>query len=325
MTPFRERNPVVIGAVALAIIGLLVYAAFNVSSLPFIGNGPVYHADFADASGLAPSDAVRIAGVPVGKVTGIGLQGDHAVVDFTVDPGTSLGVDSSASIQLETIVGTRYLELDPAGPGQLKVGATIPESRTTTLFSVEAAFGGLSQHIQAINTAQLAKEFNVIAGDFRNSPADVRAAVSGLTRLSQTISTRNTALHELLVAAQGVTGVLASRDAQLTVLINDGDLVLKVLEQRDAIIHQLLLNTSAMATQLTGLVQDDEATLAPALANLEGVVKLLASDHATLTRTVSLLGPFIRDFTNVLGNGRWFDTYVYGLIPPNGGLPPGVG
>jgi phospholipid/cholesterol/gamma-HCH transport system substrate-binding protein len=38
-TPFRERNPVVVGAVSLAVIFAFVLAAFRAEDLPLIGGG----------------------------------------------------------------------------------------------------------------------------------------------------------------------------------------------------------------------------------------------------------------------------------------------
>ena len=51
--PFRDRNPVIIGAVSLAVIAALVFLAFNAQSLPLIGGGTVYKAQFSEAAGLA--------------------------------------------------------------------------------------------------------------------------------------------------------------------------------------------------------------------------------------------------------------------------------
>ena len=66
--PFRDRNPVTIGAISLSVIAVLVFLAFNAQSLPIIGGGTVYKAHFSEAAGLKPDDPVRVAGVKVGKV-----------------------------------------------------------------------------------------------------------------------------------------------------------------------------------------------------------------------------------------------------------------
>ena len=68
MKPFRERNPVIIGAISLAVIAVMILGAFRAQDLPVIGGGDTYTAAFAEAGGLKANDPVRIAGVRVGSV-----------------------------------------------------------------------------------------------------------------------------------------------------------------------------------------------------------------------------------------------------------------
>ena len=73
MTPFRERNPVIIGLVSMSVLAVLLVAAFRAQDLPVIGGGDTYYAEFAEAGGLQSDDEVRIAGVRVGQVKSIEL------------------------------------------------------------------------------------------------------------------------------------------------------------------------------------------------------------------------------------------------------------
>jgi len=93
--------------------------AFNVQKLPLIGGGTTFHAAFAEAGGLRSGDPVRIAGVTVGKVTGVDLENAHVMVTFTVRGDSRLGRDTKAAVKLQTLLGKKYLELTPTGPGQL--------------------------------------------------------------------------------------------------------------------------------------------------------------------------------------------------------------
>ena len=92
-TPFRERNPVVVGAISLVVVVGLVLLAFNAEKLPVIGGGTTYYADFSEAGGLKANDEVRIAGVRVGKVDSVSLDGDHVKVGFRIDSGAAFGTD----------------------------------------------------------------------------------------------------------------------------------------------------------------------------------------------------------------------------------------
>ena len=313
---FSSRNPLPIGAIGLVFILVLLYAAFNAANLPLIGGGTEYSAYFTESANLKSDDDVRIAGVEVGKVQDVTLDADKGLVKatFTVKDGF-VGDQSIVSIKLKTLLGAKYIDIDSIGQGKQSPGKTIPVSRTKSPLDVYPAFTELTNTIDKLNTDQLAESFRTLAQDFSGTPKYVKSAVTGLSRLSQTIASRNTQLGELLTAARSVTGVLADRDQDLTQLLRDGNLLLQELNDRRDAIHTLLLNTQVLATQLRGLVADNQKTLKPMLDNLDNVLTLLNNNQETLDRGISLLGPFYRVFNNVAGNGRWFDNYIQDLSP----------
>ncbi|MBO0870998.1 MAG: ABC transporter substrate-binding protein, partial [Micromonosporaceae bacterium] len=69
---------------------------------------------------------------------------------------------------------------------------------------------------------------------------------------------------------------------------------------------------------------DNTAQLAPTLAALDKVTDVLQRNQANLSRALALAGPYYRLVGNTIGNGRWFDTYLCGLVP-NSYLAPGAG
>jgi phospholipid/cholesterol/gamma-HCH transport system substrate-binding protein len=321
MTPWHKRNPKLTGAVGLFLLAALVFAAFHVEDLPLIGGGTGYAAAFRDASGLAAGNEVRVAGVKVGKVTAVRLARDDGKtfvrVEFRVDDESiRLGTDTMATIRIKTVLGQKYLALTPTGSGRLRPGTQIPLSRTASPFDVMQAVNGLAGTLQQIDTQQLAQAFGVLSQTFADTPASTKQSLSGLAALSQSIAERDGQLRDLLTHAHGVTAVLAARDDEFQKLVSDGDLLLReVIARRDAI-HDLLVSSSQLATQLSGLVADNRTRLGPALAQLHGVVTTLQRDRDNLEKTIASMAPFIDAFTNVLGNGRWFDSYVAGLLQP---------
>jgi phospholipid/cholesterol/gamma-HCH transport system substrate-binding protein len=316
MSGFRERNPVIIGGVGLGVIAAMLLLAFNIESLPLF-SGQKQAAALSEAGGLKAGDDVRIAGVKVGKVTGVDLEGRHVKVDFRVDKSTELGDRTGARVRIKTILGQKFLALDPAGKGRLS--AEIPMSRTTPAYDVVQAFSDLAVNTGRTDTDQLATALDTVADTFRDSPEEVRAAVDGLGRLSRTIASRDTQLRTLLDHANGVTGVLSERNAEIVSLLQDGDLLLQELHKRREAIHTLLVNTSTLAAQLTGLVRENSKAIRPALLHLKNVLAVLEANQANLDKGIELLAPFVRVFANTTGTGRWFDTYIQNLVPVPGG------
>jgi phospholipid/cholesterol/gamma-HCH transport system substrate-binding protein len=331
MKPFRERNPVVIGVAGLTVLALLTIAAFRIDDLPLIGGGEKYTAAFSEAGGLRPGDEVRIAGVKAGKVDGVELDGDRVVVSFRIRGGPEFGERTGAAIRVKTILGAKYLALEPAGPGRLPPGSEIPLSRTTPAYDVVEAFSDLTTTTEEIDTDQLSASLDVISETFQDSPEEVRESIEGLSALSRTVAERDAELRELLSAAHGVSGVLADRSGEFTTMVKDGDKLFREITRRREVISALLTSSVEMSVQLTGLVNDNRAALGPALERLNAVVRMLERNQESLTRSVRLLAPYARVFTNTLGNGPWFDSYVENIVAvgaaPSGGpdvrIPPG--
>lgn len=322
----RERNPVLVGAIGLTVIAALVLAAFRIDDLPLVGGGTHYQAAFRDASGLLVDNEVRVAGVKVGKVTDVELvpaAKPYVRVSFRIDNEVRLGRETSASIRIKTVLGQKFLALEPTGPGQLTEGAQIPLSRTASPFDVLAALTGLAETVDQIDVDQLAKAFQVLADTFEHTPPHVQASLTGLSRLSRTIASRDAELRQLLSRARGVTQVLAQRSQDFKRLVSDGNLLLAEVKRRKAAIHNLLVATSDLSTQLAGLVSDNKDQLEPALRQLRGVVTILQRNRTNLEQTIKTMAPFVQAFSNVLGNGRWFDSYIDGLLQPYlPGAPP---
>lgn len=319
--PFREMNPVPIGVIGIAVICCLLVAAFNIESVPIIGGGKTFRAAFTEAGGLKVDDDVRIAGVRVGKVEDVSLAGKRVRVDFRVeDDDTWVGDRSGAAIKIRTLLGEKYLALVPKGTKPMAEDAEIPTSRTLAPYDVVEAFSGLTETVQRIDSRKLAEAFDTVSTTFADSPDEVKASLRGLTRLSRTVSSRDAKLKELLASSRGVTKVLSDRNEDFTKLLRDGEKLFKEVRARRVVIHQLLVNSVVLSTQLTKLVEENRAQIKPALKYLARVVAVLQKNQNNLDKSITSLATFVNLFGNVVGTGRWFDAYIQNLVP----LPPSV-
>jgi phospholipid/cholesterol/gamma-HCH transport system substrate-binding protein len=330
MKPFRKRNPLPIGAASIVILLLLTFASLNIKDLPLIGQGATYTARFSEAAGVLPDDDVRVAGIRVGTVTDLTLEGNDVLISFKA-PDAWIGDRTAASIEIKTVLGQKYIQLEPAGDRPLDPDQYIPRERTRAPFDVIQAFSQLTTTVEDINTDRLAESLGVLSETLDGAAGPIRGALDGLSRLSRTISSRDQELARLLANTRTTTQVLADRDAEVERLINDGNLLLSELRARKAAIDNLLNGTVALSEQLRGLVADNEATLRPTLEQLNGVLTTLEANSANLENGIRLFAPFARVFGNVVGNGRWFDAYICNLDPPidapcvpggGAGLPP---
>ncbi|GEP38683.1 ABC transporter substrate-binding protein [Nocardioides psychrotolerans] len=318
MKPFRERNPVIIGAASITVLVLLLIAAFRAQDLPLIGGGDTYYAAFSEAGGLKANDEVRIAGVRVGKVEDVEIEDGHVRVTFRVKTDSEFGELTQAAIKIKTLLGAMFISLEPAGEGQLEDGSEIPLERTSSPFDVVDAFSGLAETSAEIDTDQLAKSMTTLADLTRNTPEEFRSALDGVSALSRTIASRDDQINSLLTNLDRVSTVLDDRDQDIIALMEDGDVLFRALVARRDSVHDLLVSTTKISRELTLLVEQTRSDLKPALLKLEEVVDVLNKNEDNLDNSLRLMAPFYRVFANTLGNGPWFDTYIQN-IPPVGG------
>jgi phospholipid/cholesterol/gamma-HCH transport system substrate-binding protein len=315
MKPFRERNPVVVGAISLVVLAVTLVAALRADDLPIIGGGDTYHAMFTEAGGLKVNDEVRIAGVRVGKVDEVELAGDEVRVSFKVDDAAAFGGDTRAAIKVKTILGSMFLALEPAGGGRLDEGATIPAARTSSPFDVVEAFEGLASTSAQIDTDQLAESLTTLADLTRNTPEEFRGALDGLSRLSSNVAAKDEQLNTLLVNLERVSTVLDERDQDIVKLMEDSDVLFRALVARREAVHDLLVSSTTLSQELTRLIDQSREDLKPALAHLENVVAVLNKNEDNLDSSLRLMAPFYRVFANTLGTGPWFDTWISNFPP----------
>ena len=308
---FLERNPVTIGVAGVVVTAVVAAAALFTDDVS-LASTP-YTAYFSEAAGLRASDEVAIAGVKVGQVTAVALADDQVRVDFRVRDAW-IGDRTTASIEIKTLLGQKYLELDPLGARPQDPNQPIPRQRTTAPYDVVAAFDGLASTVGQIDTGQLAKSFEVLSDTFRDAPAEIKATVDGLTGLSRTISSRDDQLRQLLAGTRQISQTLAGRDDQFSQLLKDGTLLLTEVQQRRDAISALLKGSQELAGQLSGLVSDNSAQLGPTLTQLDQVSTVLQRNQDNLDKGLKLLGPYYRLLDNAMGNGRWIDSYLCGLV-----------
>ena len=207
-TPFRERNPVVIGAISMAVIAALMTLAFKAGDLPIIGGGDTYYAAFKEAGGLKANDEVRIAGVRVGKVRGIELAGDHVRVEFQVDEGAEFGPETGAADPGQDdprrdVPRPRARGVGPDGGGRRDPGRADASRRTTW----SQVFEGLAERSERIDTDQLAQSLDTMAALTKNTPEEFQAALQGRLRaVGQPRRARRGAQHPARQPREGVGG-----------------------------------------------------------------------------------------------------------------------
>ena len=311
------RNARTIGIVTILCCALLLTVSFRLSTLQdlFSGGGRTLHAQFTDAAGISPGDPVRIAGITVGTVDAVHVQRDHALVDISVDTDVPLGDRTTATLNLDTLLGQSSLVLRPGGEGELADGTTIPLDRTTTPFGVTDALLKAGKELAPIDTEQLTHAIRTVSAAIDPAAPEVRTAATGLSALSRVVTRRESDVRALFRQTSQIAGTLADRSRDISTLLDNSDLIFSTLATRERMIRALVRSTGDLAGTIDAVIRENRGHLTPALRDLHSVLGVLRDNQDDLDESLRLLAPYLRYFVNLTGNGRWFDGTFAGLVP----------
>ena len=187
--------------------------------------------------------------------------------------------------------------------------------RTQSPYDIVNAFEDLAGTAEQIDTDQLGAALTTMADLTRNTPESFQAALDGMSALSRNIAAKDERINTLLQNLDRVTKVLDERDTDIVALMRDADLLFRALLQRRTQVHDLLVSTTELSQELSKLIRQSRADLAPALEKSERVLAVLTKNEDNLDTSLRLMAPFYRVFANVLGTGPWFDSYVQNMPP----------
>lgn len=297
----REWSALRVGVVALVALAVVVGATVAVNSMHLTED--TYHAEFAQAAGIGPGDPVTDAGIAVGTVTGVRLDGDHVEVTLKIKHNVALGDQTHAAIKLTTLLGSRYLELRPRGSGGLP-GRVIPLSQTEVPYDLETALQDVTTTFGQIDADQIAQSMTTLSTQLRGTPALVPEVVRNIQTLSSVIATRRAQIGSLLTSTAQVTTVIRNQQSDLAALIGQGRTVLDDLISRQQAITRMLNATTTLVQELQPIAVQDEPEIQQLITNLNSMIGMITNRDALLRSILQVLPLPWRLFANATGTGE---------------------
>ncbi|MFT4262429.1 MAG: MlaD family protein [Nocardioides sp.] len=289
--------------------GILILTIGNLS----FGGSESYKAVFAEATGMAKGDDVRIAGVKVGTVKDIRITDrTHALVTFTVTDDQHLATATRATIRYRNIVGQRYLALtDTLESGsRLKPGQTIPISQTQPSLDLSTLFNGFKPLFQALSPDEINKLSYEIVQVFQGEGGTLESLLTHTASVTQTLSSRDAVIDSLIDNLNQVLDHLADRDTQLSDLITTfRTFVGGLAEDKDAILGSLD-QISEVSTQTADLLKGLSDPLPEDVKQLRKVATNINANSAELDRMLQVLPIKLNNIGNVGSYGSWFNFYL---------------
>jgi phospholipid/cholesterol/gamma-HCH transport system substrate-binding protein len=315
MLKYRGPHLIRAGFIGAVLIVLVIAVGLKPHQLLSLGTSVHYQAVFADAGGLSVGNDVTRSGIKIGSVSDVSLNRGKALVTLTVEGKYEFGSDTTAHIRTGSLLGQRIVTLESAGNRAMRPNEIIPLARTSTPYSLTEAVSDLTVNTAATDTQTLNQSLDTLSATIDQIAPQLGPTFDGLTRLSRTLNNRNDSLRDLLKSAADVTRVLSDRSERVNTLILNANDLIAVLNQRRQAIVNLLANTSAVARQLSGLVSDNRAKLAPTLDKLNAVTAMLEKNRDNIGKALPGLAKYELTQGEAVSGGFYYTAYTPNFAP----------
>ncbi len=305
----RVRN----GLMGIIILILVIGVGQSFASVPMLFAKPTYYAQFSDTGGINTGDNVRIAGVDVGKVRSMSIDGDRVVIGYSLD-GTQIGTDSRAAIRTDTILGRRNIEIEPRGSEALRANGILPLGQTTTPYQIYDAFFDVTKAASGWDTQTVKRSLNVLSETIDQTYPHLSAALDGVARFSDTIGKRDDQIKQLLANANKIAGILGNRSQQINQLLVNAQSLLGAINERNYAVSMLLERVGQFSAQVEGFI-DDNPNLNRVLEQLRTVSDVLKERRFDLMDTLSTVASFVASLGEAVSSGPYFKVLLVNLLP----------
>lgn len=293
------RTAVKFGLFVAVCLMLTVYLASTIGNTTFgglFGRGPDTYtlaATFDDVTGLLVDDNVKVAGVPVGKVTAVEVSEGKAKVRMEIDADRPLPSDSAAAVRWRNLIGQRYVYLFPGdAPTSFEDGDVVTE--TTDVIDLGELFNRLGPVVATIDEGQVNEFLQTVTSALEGNEADVSQALDDLAVVAKGLGARDEAIGSLIENLEVVSRTIADRDAQIETMLDNLGALAGTFSDNTALLDSAIVEMGAFNRDLSGLLETNRGELDRIVGNLDD----------TLNTVERQLGPVQVALDRLDENGR---------------------
>lgn len=256
-------------------VGFTAYLAFTIGNIQLSSLGPfddsyTLTATFDDVTGLLKDDNVKVAGVRVGKVTGVRIEKGKAVVRFAVRDGIKLPTDTEAAVRWRNLLGQRYVYLYP-GSGSTVLGDGDRVQRTRSVIDLGELFNRLGPIVQAIDPAQVNTFLDAVTGALDGNQAKLSRALDDLAAVASGLATRDEAIGRMIENLNTVAGTITSRDQQIRVVLDNLVELTQAFSENTGVLDRAVTDLSDFSDNLAFLLSRNRTQIEGILNGLRVV------------------------------------------------------
>lgn len=306
--------------VKVALAKLVVFTLFSVVVLVTMwntlsnstsGDTTEVTAMFSDASGLRTGDSVRIAGVKVGRVESVELNGVNARVTMAIDDEHPVMSDTRFLIRYENLLGRRYVSLRPGDGGDDRVvqDGVVPLSRTEPAFDISVLVNGFQPVFDLLSKDDINELAETLVKVLQGEGATVEDLLVHASRVTTNVAAHDEAIGEVITNLSAVLEHLEANDGEFADLVGQVSRMIAGLTKNSDVITTTIADVDAMTTAVNDLLTEFRPQIRTAVIKGRKVLQIYAREGELLDDLLRTLPDFLRRPTRASQHGAWLTLY----------------
>lgn len=280
------QNAAKVGAFAVVTVSLAVFGYRYVTKGRAGEGSYTVYALMEDATGIAQHSQVKVAGIPIGSIEKVSLEGDRARIDIAVNPDVHLYEDATATKASSSLLGEYFLKVTPGTEGrrELHDGDRI-----------EVVVEGASTDAILREVNEIAKDVRRVSQALANSIGtrqgedDLKATLHNLAQvteaLNETVRENRRSVREILVNVERMSQRTPPEVERILENVRETTKEVRVLTERaktpeteDGEVRQIIDKLNRASTSLENSMKDVEV-VTDRLEKGEGNLGRLSKDE----------------------------------------------
>lgn len=275
----------------------------------------ILQAEFEDATGVLKGDAVKLAGVDIGRVESTEIHDGNALVKFNLDESVKLPKDSEVAIRWRNVLGQRYLYVYPGTDTSLfAADDLIPADQTRDVNDIGDFLNRVGPILKAIDPEQANAFLDAVNTALSGNETQVRRLLDDGAKLATTLGNEDNEIKGLVTSADKVTAAYAGQHESLGQIFEHLDDLGVVLRQRTGDINTLLTQFADVQQELESLLVDNRSNIDASLGGLKTTLGTLARNKRNLGKTLHSLPLGIISYHQTSSWGEYFNVRITKLL-----------
>ncbi|WP_433598268.1 MCE family protein [Nocardia sp. CA-135953] len=217
-------NEVLLG-LSVVVVAVVVLAGATLVYLHPLGRKTISF-ETTDASSLSTGEEVRVAGISVGKVSGLSIEPDTVRVKLDIKGDVFIGSNTTIDVRMLTPVGGYAVTVVPVGNAPLDKDAVIPPERVTVPYSIADLLQSVPHVTEKVDGGTIKANIDQVADALQHNAPSIKSMIDGLDSIATVMDHQRDQVRTIMDMASEYTETFNKSRDFIFELLRQAELVI---------------------------------------------------------------------------------------------------